>query len=138
MVNGVRPTTFTVLPMLGHHPDSYPRFRDCFVGDAEHPEHAKRIVVYTRTGGGNREDYATENDWIRSLPGFVCDYDDSFDNTFACWVFDVPERWKADFDKIMTGKAATISAEYKEEMCRVYPKLKDQFKAMWAETSTEE
>ncbi len=29
MINGVNPATFFILPMLGKHPDEYPRFRDC-------------------------------------------------------------------------------------------------------------
>lgn len=31
MLNGVNPCTFLILPMLGKHPDEYPRFRDCFI-----------------------------------------------------------------------------------------------------------
>ena len=34
MLHGVNPSTFFILPMLGEkHPDEYPRFRDCFIGD---------------------------------------------------------------------------------------------------------
>lgn len=32
MINGVNQATFYILPMLGKHPDEYPRFRDCFTG----------------------------------------------------------------------------------------------------------
>lgn len=118
LINGVRPSTFFVLPMLGKHPDEYPRFRDCFVGDDEHPEFAGHIHVYTRTGGGNRDDYIVENQAIRDMDGFVADYDDSFDSTFASWVFRVPERWRPDYEKITTGKVREISAEYKAERTR--------------------
>lgn len=70
--HGANPATFFILPMLGKHPDEYPRFRDCFVerrkftideesglpmmdvkdggGEAE-----QVICVFTRMGGGNRE-----------------------------------------------------------------------------------
>ena len=65
MVNGVKPTTFFVLPMLGKHPDEYPRFRDCFLSDEEHPQYDDHIHIYTRTGGGNREGYEAENDAMR-------------------------------------------------------------------------
>lgn len=48
MINGVNPATFIILPMLGKHPDEYPRFRDCFIKDG-------MIEVYTRVGGNNRD-----------------------------------------------------------------------------------
>ena len=66
------PWVFLVLPLLGKHPDMYPRFRDCFV-------EGKIIQVYTRTGGGNREAYIEENQAIRDMDGFIRDYDDDFD-----------------------------------------------------------
>ena len=31
-MNGVNPATFFILPMLGKHPDEFPRFRDCWAG----------------------------------------------------------------------------------------------------------
>ena len=129
---GVKPPVFFMLPMLGdgHHPDTWPRFRDCFVGDDEHPEYVDKIIVFTRTGGGNRDTYEAENDWIRDLPGFVTDYDDSFDSTFACWVFDVPEQFKEDFDKVCQGKIRETSAAYQQRLVDVYPKLAEKFRAL--------
>lgn len=132
MLFGVKQSTFFILPMLGKHPDEYPRFRDCFIGDEKHPEYAGHIIVYTRTGGGNREGYENQNEGMREMPGFVTDYDDDFDCTFACWVFKVPEKWKTDFDKIMDGKLIEISAEYKAELYRVFPKLTDKFNEIFA------
>jgi hypothetical protein len=123
MINGVSPATFFILPMLGKHPNKYPRFRDCFLGDDDRPKLKDHIHVYTRTGGGNREDYEAENQAMREMPGFVTDYDDGRDCTFASWVFRVPERWKADYDKIMAGNIKDVSAEYQTELRRVYPKL---------------
>lgn len=50
MINGVNLSAFIFLPMLGKHPNEYPRFRDCFLGEDENS-----IVVFTRVGGGNRK-----------------------------------------------------------------------------------
>lgn len=132
MINGVKPATFFVLPMLGKHPDEYPRFRDCFLGDDEHPEYADHIHVYTRTGGGNREGYEAENQAMREMPGFVTDYDDSFDCTFASWVFRVPERWESDYEKIKAGNIKDVSAEYQAELRRVYPKLAEKWDELFS------
>lgn len=38
MINGVNPATFIILPMLGKHPNEYPRFRDCFIGGLENAD----------------------------------------------------------------------------------------------------
>lgn len=130
LLNGVNQATFYILPMLGKHPDEYPRFRDCFLIDPEHPEYDYHIHIYTRTGGGNRDDYEVENQAMRDMPGFVADYDDSYDCTYASWVFAVPERWKDDFEKLKTGRVLEISDEYKAEMKRVFPKLADKFDEM--------
>jgi len=127
MLHGVNPTAFFILPMLGKHPDEYPRFRDCFIMDEDHPEWNNHIHLYTRTGGGNREAYEDENDEIREIDGFVTDFDDAFDCTFATWIFKVPEKWKADFKLITTGKLSEISSEYKAELYKIYPKLTETF-----------
>jgi len=140
MINGVQPSTFFILPMLGKHPDKYPRFRDCFIGkqysDDEVdefgiPKHKhgeeELISVYTRVGGDNKEGYKKEIAEMRKHPEFVEDYDDDFDNTFATYVFRVPEKFKGDFKKIKEGKLKEISQEYKDLLYKVYPKLKDKF-----------
>lgn len=132
LINGVNQCTFWILPMLGKHPDQYPRFRDCFIYDPDREEFKGKIHVYTRTGGGNREEYQEAIDEMRSMPTYVTDYDDAFDPTYATWVFDVPDRWKADFEAVTTGNAKSLSDDYKEEMKRVYPKLTITFDELFA------
>lgn len=127
LINGVKPATFFVLPMLGKHPDEYPRFRDCLLSDEEHPEYDDHIHVYTRAGGGNREAYSDEIEQLRAMPTFVADFDDSFDNTYATFVFAVPKQWQADFDKVKAGRVTEVSDAYQAELVRVYPKLESEF-----------
>ena len=141
MVYGCQPATFNILPMLGKHPDDYPRFRDCFIGklsndydnldqfDIPARAHGEEelISVYTRVGGNNRESYKEEIKILREMEGYVEDYDDDFDSTFATFIFKVPSKFKTDFNKIKAGKLVDISEEYKNLMFKVYPKLKEQF-----------
>lgn len=138
LINGVTPATFFILPMLGRHPDQYPRFRDCFMADADHPEWDDHIHVYTRVGGGNRgQGYGEEA--LYADPNYVTTFDDGFDSTFATYVFRVPEKWKADYELFKAGRAKEFSEEYKAELWRVYPKLADKFKAIFAtETISQE
>lgn len=140
MVNGVQPATFFILPMLGKHPDEYPRFRDCFVGkqytDDENDVYGipvqkhgneELISVYTRVGGGNRESYEKEINELREMPEYVEDFDDSFDSTFATFVFKVPEKFINDFHLVKENKMNETSEEYRKMLYKVYPKLSDQF-----------
>ena len=127
MINGVSPCAFIFLPMLGKHPDEYPRFRDCFLQDEDHPEYNDHIHVYTRAGGGNRESYEDQIQAMREMDSFVIDFDDDFDSTYATFVFSIPEKWSDDFKNIKERGIKDASNEYIDEMKRVYPKLAEQF-----------
>lgn len=145
MLNGVNPATLHILPMLGKHPDEYPRFRDCFVGQLENDKELvdqfgipemkskinkdeRQISIYTRVGGGNREGYIKEIEQLRKMPGYVTDYDDDFDNTYATFVFKIPKKWYKDYDRIT--KDELISQEYKDQMIKVFPKLKKEIEKL--------
>ena len=123
LINGVNPATFFFLPMLGKHPDEYPRFRDCFVGEDENS-----IVVYTRVGGGNRNCGFGEEELYKH-PNFVKTYDDGFDSTYGYYVFSIPDKWQDDFKALLSKKK--VSDAYLEQMCKVFPKLEDKFRSMF-------
>lgn len=115
LIHGVDPLAGVLMAMLGAQPAGIPRFRDCWF-DGEH------IVIHTRTGGGNRDYYESEesclenypdrfedgeeapsgpwNEDVRSLPGFVRDEDDDYDSTYANFFFTVPERFAPLLDKL--------------------------------------
>lgn len=131
MINGVNPMTFLVLPMLDRHPDEYPRFRDCFLGDEEHPEYDKHIHVYTRVGGNNRGQGYGEDE-LMNHPNFITTYDDSFDNTYGSYIFSVPEKWKNDFEKIYAGNLGEVSKEYQDKIKKTFPKIEDQISEIFA------
>jgi hypothetical protein len=128
MIHGATPAVFFILPALGKHPEQYPRFRDCFTHDDDHPEYDNTIQIYTRVGGGNREGYAAEIEEMRAMPGFIADFDDSFDSTFATFVFSIPETWKDDINLVMSGKIKETSQEYKDMLIAIFPKLSEKLK----------
>jgi hypothetical protein len=72
-----------LLKMIGLNLTDIPRYRSCY-WDGTH------IVVHTRTGGGNREEYEAENDWLTLHPGYVRDEDDDYDCTYANFYFTPP------------------------------------------------
>lgn len=148
-INGVNQATFFILPMLGEkHPDSYPRFRDCFIGELSNSDKddqfgipikvnditKKVISLYTRIGGGNRENYQEEIKELRSHPNYIKDYDDDFDSTFATFQFSIPEEFESDFDLMLNGKINEISSKYKERLYNVFPKLKETFDSIFKTT----
>jgi len=130
-MNGVTLSVFFILPMLGKHPDEYPRFRDCFLADEEHPEYDNHIHIYTRTGGLNRRGYEEENIKIMTHPNYIANFDNNFDCTYATWVFSVPKKWGNDFLKITSGKLTEISEEYKSDLYRIFPKLEEKFDSLF-------
>ena len=125
MLNGVNPSTFLLLPMLGKHPDKYPRFRDCFLG-----EDNNSIIVYTRVGGSNRNcGYGEEK--LYKHPNFIKTYDDDFDETFGYYVFSIPKKWANDFVAILKGEC--WSEKYHKQMCKIFPKLEKEFTEIYNE-----
>ena len=136
MMHGFNPCVLFILPMLGKHPDEYPRFRDCFIGDESHPEYDNKIIVYTRTGGGNRDDYVDENKALTEMPGYITDYDDDFDSTYASFVFEPPEQWKQDFEHFTQGEGyQKFSKEYVEQIKKIFPKLEEKLNEIFPESS---
>jgi hypothetical protein len=126
MFFGFNPAAIFLLPMLGKQSKEYPRFRDCFASDSSRPEFDGHIHIYTRTGGGNRLDYVKENAMLQANPLYVADYDDSDDNTFASFIFKVPEQWTADYNLIMAGKFSGTSKAYQEMVYKFYPSLHEK------------
>ncbi len=106
-MNNVTPV---LLAMLGLKEEDVPRLRDCYI-DGE------KIVIYTRTGGGNRDYYDSEescranypeyfdgkdnptgpwNSTLTANPYFLYDEDSDFDSTYANFYFKVPKEYVAD------------------------------------------
>ena len=82
MLFGMNPDADKLLSLLDATRDDFGRFRNVYVDDGY-------IVVHTRCGGGNREDYFPE--WVEDHPWYSHDADDDFDCTYADIFFKVPE-----------------------------------------------
>lgn len=110
MMFGVNSAAPALLATLGLTVDDVPRFRDCFI-------QGESIVVHTRTGGGNREFYDSEescranypdyfdgendpsgpwNDTLVSNEFYLRDEDDDFDCTYANFYFRFPGEYASD------------------------------------------
>jgi hypothetical protein len=88
MVAGTNKLAGMVLHALNLEHGQVPRFRDAYL-DIDNPARPM-LVILTRTGGGNRQGYIEDNKTLSGMDGFISDDDDSYDETFAHWRFDVP------------------------------------------------
>lgn len=73
------------------------RFRDIHLN-----ADGTKIILLTRNGGGNRENYFPKN--IREHPNYLTDYDDDFDNTYAYIEFSVPKQFEKEMKALATRK----------------------------------
>lgn len=86
---GQNPNTEVLLAIIGLKECDVERFRDCGFEEGG-------IFVYTRTGGGNRDDYP--NEILTGSPYYLRDEDDDFDSTYATYHFNIPEEVKEDVE----------------------------------------
>jgi hypothetical protein len=93
MLFGKNPQTALLLAVIGLRENDVERFRDVSVADG-----GRRIEVYTRTGGGNRDSYPQEI--MRARPEWIDSEDDDYDSTYCTDTFNVPEEWVQDVSKL--------------------------------------
>ena len=83
-------------------PEMVGRYRDHWLErDESGDEPALVLAVYTRIGGGNREEYADNIRQMQALATYVSDADDTYDNTYATFRFRMS---KSDFIARMIAK----------------------------------
>lgn len=68
------------------------RFRDCHLNDD-----GSEIHVFTRNGGGNRDDYMPD---FSAHPFYLRDWDDDFDCTYATIAFKTPPEFRDAFRQL--------------------------------------
>lgn len=106
---GTHPAMTVLLHALGATDEGkislIPRLRDVYL----YPE---EIRILTRTGGGNRDEYAVDNEWLRSFDNFLRDWDDEYDSTYAWWAYSWPDSWRPQLQHMLE----TIQEEAPELM----------------------
>jgi len=105
MIFGKKPTSGAILATLGLTTSDVGRFRGCFVANGE-------IAVYTRNGGGNREDYQGVLDALAKHPCYLRDEDDKFDCTYCTIYFKFPEEYAEDLKRLDSGESFNPSQRW--------------------------
>jgi len=116
MLFGVNPDTDQLMEILGKTQGDFGRFRNVYMEDGY-------IIVHTRNGGGNREDYEDVFDEMSEHPWYSHDEDDSFDCTYANIYFKVPENHE-DFMAIRNLNAGKSPSKQWGELLATMEALK--------------
>lgn len=82
--------------LLDLGPEDFGRYRDIYVTE-------DHIVVYTRCGGGNREEYEYVFSEMEDHPLYSHNADDDFDCTYASIFFKHPDEFKDILKELAKG-----------------------------------
>lgn len=111
MLFGTNEDAPVLLGMIEVNKEYFDRFRDVELIKA-----GEVIRVFTRLGGGNREDYKETWQKIRNHKLYIKDYDDSFDETYAYIEFRVPERFIETTKKMFKEEPESFETKFKKEI----------------------
>jgi hypothetical protein len=129
LLHGVNPLREVLLSWLdiGQPDGKYEsgRFRDIYLN-----EDGTKIILYTRNGGGNREEYQyIFDDFEENHPNYVRDWDDDFDCTYAYIEFTVPKEFEKVARAMATGeKPKTIHEKFEATMKEMEGMTPEQLK----------
>ena len=110
-----------LLKILGLTRPDFGRYRDIYLN-----KDGTEIVVYTRCGGGNREEYYYMFDKLSKHPCYVRDEDDDYDSTYCYLYFDVPKEHLKTTRALATGKDPENVSEKFNSMLNNIDKEKEQ------------
>jgi hypothetical protein len=102
MIEGFNPSTGQILNLLGLSRGDFGWYRDVYIQDGY-------IVVHTRCGGGNREDYEDMFDEVSDHAWYSHDEDCDFDSNYADIYFKIPDNDAKSFAGLLD--AGTPPAE---------------------------
>ena len=115
------------LKMLNLEHTEVGRFRDAHLRETD--KEGAVIVVVTRTGGGNREAYEENNRRLQEHPEYLHDADDTYDNTYAEFVFKVPTQYAEDITALLklhpeAAENRTLGQRFDEALERIKETMK--------------
>lgn len=108
---GMNSHTPILLAVLGLKENDVERLRDVFIG-----KDGTTIEVYTRTGGGNRDDYP--QDAMRHLPTWITSVDDDFDCTYCTDTFCIPPEFVQDVAGLSDILNHGLRAEFVQHLAK--------------------
>jgi len=122
-----------ILGMAGLTPDMIGRYRDHWLERSE--AGVLIMALYTRNGGGNREEYAEHLRQMHDLDSFVSDADDEFDSTYCTLRFRVTKEQALDWlNRHRTSGADFDDEEVWDEMVNAAEEIPRDMSLIWRAT----
>lgn len=118
MLFGTNPAAGFLLGVLELETEKYPtgRFRDIYF---ENEGGEPKVILYTRNGGGNREDYEDVFEALEKHPLYLTDYDDDFDSTYAYIEFKAPQSVIDFFEDVKGEKFERVGERFQREIAEM-------------------
>ena len=98
MVHGENKDADKLVYMVDLERDAFGRFRDIYLN-----ADGTSIIVYTRCGGSNRQEYDKVFEDMESHDEYIRDYDDEYDETYCYFEFSIPYDHQKEAKKMATG-----------------------------------
>lgn len=118
MLFGTNPAAGFLLGALELETEKYPtgRFRDIYF---ENESGEPKVILYTRNGGGNREDYEYVFEALEKHPLYLTDYDDDFDSTYAYIEFQAPQSVIDFFEDVKGERFERVGERFQREIAEM-------------------
>ena len=114
---GTNPAAKFLLASLEKGYDDFGRFRDAFYEQKD--DGTGVIIVYTRCGGGNREDYEYVFNEMETHPQYLTNYDDDYDSTYAYIEFLAPDSVNEFFKDVNAEQFERVGERFKREIAEM-------------------
>jgi hypothetical protein len=108
-----------VLPMIGDtvlefrgkiFPQSY--YRNCFIANEDLPEKDSHIFLLYKFSG--KTEFIEYEARLLQYPNCIGSYDP--DTEHVMFIFEIPDKWKADFELFKQSRYSEMSARYKKHI----------------------
>lgn len=116
-----------LMGMYGLTPQMIGRYRDHWL--ERDGEDGLVCAVYTRNGGGNREEYDSQIKQMQALPTYVSDADDTYDSTYATFRFRMTkeqvQEWLRNIEHAEVEQTTTVEEVWEELWMEAEPNPRD-------------
>lgn len=100
---------YLLSPMIlaSNHNEKIKTLTDCFLGKDKNS-----IVLYCKLGRNNRMLSFHEVIFLKSIPGLIDIKEDEVNDDYLLFRYEIPSKWRNDFNLIVSGRCENISQEY--------------------------
>ena len=125
MVCDINPDAGRVLNLIGLDPTFL--IKECRLRDVYLSKDKTKVVIFTRIGGGNRERYSASIKRLKNFKGYIRDYDDNFDNTYASFEYQIPSNKLIEVVAFLSSSDTTTGGEKLKQSLEKLEKDPDEF-----------